>query len=96
MSVRLHRGGWEVRWRDANGRQRARRFQAEDAARAFDDALAEISPAARRSDTARYGRGGGVYSYRTADGIRWRFLYRRSDGPSVSASAISSWTTAAE
>jgi integrase len=49
-------------------------------ARVFDEALAEVSPAARRTDTARYGRSGGVYSYRTADGVRWRFVYRRSDG----------------
>ena len=80
MSVRLHRGGWEARWRDAAGRQRARRFASEDAARAFDEAIAEVSPAARRADTARHGRSGGVYSYRTAEGVRWRFVYRRSDG----------------
>jgi integrase len=80
MSVRLHRGGWEVRWRDAAGRQRARRFPSEDAARAFDEAIAEVSPAARQADTARHGRSGGVYSYRTADAVRWRFVYRRSDG----------------
>jgi integrase len=80
VSVRLRRGGWEVRWRDAEGRQRARRFPSEDAARVFDQALAEVSPASRRPDTARHGRSGGVYSYRTADGVRWRFVYRRSDG----------------
>jgi integrase len=79
MSVRFHRGGWEVRWRDASGRQRGRRFPSEDAARAFDEALAEVSPTARRADTARHGRNGGVYSYRTAGGVRWRFVYRRSD-----------------
>jgi hypothetical protein len=50
------------------------------AARAFDEALTEVSPAARRADTARHGRSGGVYSYRTAAGVRWRFVYRRSDG----------------
>ena len=81
MSVRLHRGGWEVRWRDAVGPPAGASVStSEDAARAFDDALAEVSPAARRTDTARHGRSGGVYSYRTADGIRWRFVYRRSDG----------------
>jgi integrase len=80
MSVRLHRGGWEVRWRDAAGRQRARRFASEDAARAFDEAIAEVSPAARQADTTRHGRSGGVYSYRTANAVRWRFVYRRSDG----------------
>jgi integrase len=80
MSVRLHRGGWEVRWRDGAGRQRARRFPSEAAARAFNEAIAEVSPAVRRADTARHGRSGGVYSYRTAEAVRWRFVYRRSDG----------------
>jgi integrase len=80
MSLSFNRGGWEVRWRDASGRRRARRFSTEEAARAFDEALAEVSPASRRADTARHGRSGGVYLYRTADGVRWRFVYRRSDG----------------
>jgi hypothetical protein len=43
MSASFHRGGWEVRWRDAAGRRRARRFPSEDAARAFDEALTEVS-----------------------------------------------------
>jgi integrase len=51
-----------VRWRDAAGRSRAKRFPSEDAARAYDAALSEVSPAGRRSDTARFGRSGGVYS----------------------------------
>jgi integrase len=80
VSVSLHQGGWEVRWRDATGRRRARRFPSEEAARAFDAAIAEVSPAFRRADTARYGRNGGVYSYATASGTRWRFVYRRTDG----------------
>src|ERR1039458_3383995 len=33
VSASFHRGGWEVRWRDASGRRRARRFATEDAAR---------------------------------------------------------------
>ena len=60
--------------------KRARRFPSEDAARAFDEAIAEVSPAARRADTAKHGRSGGVYSYETSDGVRRRFVYRRSDG----------------
>jgi integrase len=80
LSVSFHRAGWEVRWRDASGRRRARRFATEETARAFDEALAEVSPAARRADTAQHGRNGGVYSYRIAEGARWRFVYRRSDG----------------
>jgi integrase len=40
----------------------------------------EVSPTSRRADTAKHGRSGGVYSYSTAGGVRWRFVYRRSDG----------------
>jgi hypothetical protein len=32
----------------------------------------------------RQGRSSGVYSYRTRDGIRWRFVYRRTDGTQTS------------
>jgi integrase len=53
MSVRLHRGGWEVRWRDADGRQRARRFQSEDAARAFDDESAGVGQPLDRTTVSR-------------------------------------------
>ena len=80
VSVSFHRNGWEARWRDADGRRRARRFGTEEAARAFDEALAEVSPTARRPDTATHGRRDGIYSYNTAAGVRWRFVYRRSDG----------------
>jgi hypothetical protein len=59
-----------ARW---SRRQRAHRFPPEAAARAFNEAIAEVSPAARRADT-------GVCSYRTAEAVRWRFVYRRSDG----------------
>jgi integrase len=79
MSVRADRGGWEVRWRDGSGRNRARRFGSEEAAQAFDAALQDLEPRDRRSP-AEYGRGGGVYSYETRRGSRWRFVYRRSDG----------------
>ncbi len=90
MSVSHHRGGWEVRWRDATGKRRARRFASEDAARAFDEAIAEISPAARRADTAKHGRSDGVYPYTTADGMRWRFVCRRSDGTQTSKRGFTS------
>jgi uncharacterized protein YodC (DUF2158 family) len=42
MSVRLDRGAWEVRWHDGAGRKRARRFDDEQAARAFDAAITEL------------------------------------------------------
>ena len=90
VSLRFHRGGWEVRWRDGSGRERARAFPSEEMARVFDEALAEVSPAARRTDTARHGRSGGVCSYRTADGIRWRFIYRRSDGTQTTTRGFAS------
>lgn len=90
VSVREHRGGWEVRWRDSAGRSRARRFPSEDAARAYDAALAEVSPSERRSDMARSGRSGGVYPYMTNDGVRWRFVARRSDGTQTSKRGFAS------
>ena len=94
MSVRADRGAWEVRWRDGSGARRAKRFRSEDAARAYDEALREVSPAARRSDT---GRGGsGVYSYSTLEGIRWRFVVRRSDGSQTSKRGFTSQRAAAE
>jgi hypothetical protein len=72
------------------GAKRARRFNSEEAAGAFDEALAEVSPAARRSDSVRHGRSGGVYSYRTKDGIRWRFVFRRSNGTQTSKRGFTS------
>jgi hypothetical protein len=53
-------------------------------------ALSEVSPAGRRSDTARFGRRGGVYSYATKDGVRWRFVARRSDGTQTSKRGFTS------
>jgi len=90
VSVREHREGWEVRWRDADGRQRSKRFGTEEGAKGYDAALAEVSPAARRSDTVKFGRGGGVYSYTTREGVRWRFVYRRSDGTQTSKRGFAS------
>jgi hypothetical protein len=90
MSVSFHRGGWEVRWRDANGRRRAKRFPTEAAAQAFDGALSEVSPADRRADTTGYGARDGVYSYATKEGTRWRFVTRRSDGSQTSKRGFTS------
>jgi integrase len=90
MSVRQDRGAWEVRWRDGSGRRRARRFKDEQSANAFDEALSEVAPVERRSDTATYGSQGGVYPYPTAQGTRWRYLVRRSDGTQTSKRGFSS------
>ena len=80
MSVRQDRGAWEVRWRDDSGRRRARRFQSEEAARGFDQSVRGPSPSSSETGPATYGSGGGVYAYRTSAGVRWRFVYRRTDG----------------
>jgi integrase len=75
MSVHYDRArdDWVVRWREA-GRQRARRFSDEAAARVLE---ARVAP--RRPAPATGGQGG-VYVYETSDGPRWRYLYRQSDG----------------
>jgi len=96
MSVRFDRGGWEVRWLDGSGRKRAKRFKDEQAARAFNEALGAVSPAERRADTAVHGSQGGVYPYRTAQGTRWRYVVRRSDGKQTSKRGFTSARAARE
>jgi integrase len=96
VSVREDRGAWEVRWRDSSGRRRARRFKDEASASAFDEALAEVAPSARRSDTAVYGSRGSVYSYATANGTRWRYVVRRSDGTQTTRRGFTSQRSARE
>jgi integrase len=44
----------------------------------------------RRADTAKHGRSDGIYSYETAAGVRWRFVYRRSDGAQTTKRGFSS------
>jgi len=91
MSVSFHRGAWEARWRDASGRRRARRFgDDESAARGFDEAMNEVASPDRRSDTSTGGANGGVYPYQTAQGTRWRYVARRSDGTSTSKRGFTS------
>ncbi len=88
MSVQEDRGGWVVRWRDGSGHQRGKRFASGEAARAFDDALAEIAPVERRADGAK--EAGGVYSYPTKEGLRWYFKFRGSDGVQTSRRGFTS------
>jgi integrase len=78
MSYAPAKGAWEVRWRNANGRQRSRRFHNEQAAAEFDESIHEIEASAR--GRARYGSSGGVYPYETAAGTRWRCAVPRGDG----------------
>ena len=78
MSVHYDRARdrWVVRWREA-GRQRARRFFDEAAARVFE---ARVVPRAPARGAAPSGDHGGVYAYETTEGPRWRYVYRQSDG----------------
>ncbi len=66
MSVSFHRGGWEVRWRDADGRRRARRFAIEEAARSTKRALLRSSRAS--CACGRRGRDGGSDRTRVESG----------------------------
>jgi hypothetical protein len=77
MSYAPAKGAWEVRWRDATGSQRSRRFRSEEAARELDESIRELEASVRRQS---YGSSGGVYPYETAAGTRWRCAVRRSDG----------------
>src|SRR5271165_1044085 len=84
----MDRGAWLVRWRDASGRQRGKRFSSEEAAQAFDSALSEITPGERQADAT--GRAGGVYPYATKQGTRWYFKVRDSNGIQTSRRGFSS------
>jgi hypothetical protein len=105
MSVHFDRvrGHWIVRWRD-NGRQRARRFDDEGDARAFDAAVRRPEHASAESLQARIEtleaqlraeRGHeSVYAYKTAGGPRWRFVFRQSDGSLTTRRGFASRTAA--
>jgi hypothetical protein len=64
MSCSHAKGAWEVRWRDATGRQRSKRFRDEAAAKAFDESIHDHGVAERSK--GRHGQAGGVYPYETA------------------------------
>jgi hypothetical protein len=76
---------WVVRWRE-DGRQRTRRFRTPEEADSFDEAIrggkdesAASSQSATAPRTTPEGRDG-VYPYTTRNGVRWRFVFRQSDG----------------
>jgi hypothetical protein len=78
VSVQVDRARWVVRWRDASGRQRGRRFTVEEEARAFDREIHGVAADERRTDASPLGAG--VYPYRTGHGVRWYFKARGDDG----------------
>ncbi len=81
VSVQVDRRGWVVRWRDASGRQRGRRFAREVDARSFNSRMHSVPVKERRADEAPEGRG--VYRYLTRDGARWYFKTRGRDGSQI-------------
>jgi integrase len=82
MSCSHAKGAWEVRWRDAAGLQRSKRFRDETAAKAFDESIHDHAAAERSK--GRHGQAGGVYPYETTSGSKWRYVVRRSDGSMTS------------
>jgi integrase len=87
----------EIRWRDASGRRRSKRFgDDEETARTFDGAINDVANVDRRVATSTPGAGGGVYPYSTAKGTRWRYVARRSDGTSTSKRGFTSPRAARE
>jgi integrase len=81
VSIQSDRGGWIVRWRDASGRQRGRRFASETEARSFDSQVHSVAVEERHADEAPEGRG--VYRYLTRHGARWYFKTRGRDGSQI-------------
>jgi integrase len=71
------RNRWVVRWRE-HGKNRTRRFVSVDAAEAFDESVRRPAVAAAPGAPAR--SGDGIYAYGTSAGIRFRFVFRQSDG----------------
>jgi integrase len=69
---------YRVRWRE-HGKQRSRRFRTEAEATAFLESFA--SPVAVAAPTeSKAPNAPGVYSCETSGGVRWRFVFRQSDG----------------
>lgn len=77
-----------VRWRE-DGHNRSRRFTTEAEAVSFDATLIRLpigrppgQPSSELKDRIENSqrRGDAIYAYRTAKGLRWRFVFRQSDG----------------
>jgi integrase len=81
VSVQSDCDGWIVRWRDASGRQRGRRFSSETDARSLDSQVHSIAVGQRHPDKSPQRRG--VYRYHTQDGARWYFKTRGGDGSQI-------------
>lgn len=90
MSYRFAKDRWEVRWRDAEGRHRSKRFRSEEAAKEFDESIHDHDVAERGNASQNKQGSGGVYPYKTSTGTKWRYVIRRSDGTLTSKRGFSS------
>ena len=95
MSVHYEasRNRYVVRWREG-GRNRSRRFPTIEAAEAFDEAL-RGTPTAAAIPVEPVARGDGIYAYGTIAGVRFRFVFRQSDGTLSSRRGFTSRRAAA-
>ena len=94
MSVQSADGRWVVRWRDAFGRQRGRRFQTEQSAKEFDAAIHDVAQQERRGVGGA--RPGGAWAYSTKTGTRWYFKTRASNGAQLTRRGFSSQKAASD
>ena len=79
MSVHFEaaRNRWVVRWRQ-DGRNRSKRVASGDAAEAFDESVRR--PRVATTPVASISHGDGIHAYGTTAGVRFRFVFRQSDG----------------
>ena len=86
--LRPDRKRFVVRWREAGG-QRSKRFRLEEDAMAFDEV--SRGPARQQASAPEPSpgtSGAGVYAYSTNAGVRYRFVFRQTDGTLSSRSGF--------
>lgn len=84
-----------VRWKQ-DGRRRIQRFRSEADAIAFDASLLRpIRPAPIAASVPSAAAGDGIYAYDTKAGVRFRFVFRQSDGSLSSRRGFTSRRSAA-
>jgi hypothetical protein len=87
------RSRWVVRWRE-DGRNRSRTFGTLEAAEAFD--AASRPPRTTAAPARSSPHGDGIYPYGTRVGVRFRFVFRQSDGTMSSRRGFTSRRAAAD